>query len=91
MAMRYGTLPLVHEVGGLRDTVEPYNAYTGQGTGFSFNNFSGYWLIWTFKEALRLYVDDKEAWKSLQEQAMERDFSWDTASQAYSDLYQSLL
>ena len=91
MAMRYGTLPLVHEVGGLRDTVEPYNVYTGQGTGFSFNNFSGYWLSWTFKEALNLYTHDKEAWKSMQEQAMERDFSWDTASLAYSDLYQSLL
>ena len=91
MAMRYGTLPLVHEVGGLRDTVEPYNVYTGQGTGFSFNNFSGYWLSWTFKEALNLYTHDKEGWKSMQEQAMERDFSWDTASLAYSDLYQSLL
>ncbi|MBP2622617.1 glycogen synthase GlgA [Streptococcus oricebi] len=90
MSMRYGTLPLVHEVGGLRDTVEAYNVYTGQGTGFSFNNFSGYWLTWTFKEALSLYSQDKEAWKSLQEQAMDRDFSWDTASLAYSQLYDSL-
>ena len=91
MSMRYGTLPLVHEVGGLRDTVEPFNVYDGQGTGFSFNNFSGYWLTWTFKEALNLYWHDREAWRSLQIQAMERDFSWDTASRAYSDLYESLL
>lgn len=90
MAMRYGTLPLVHEVGGLRDTVQPYNAYEGTGTGFSFNNFSGYWLKWTFDMAVSLYHNDKEAWQSLQKQAMERDFSWDTASQAYSHLYQSL-
>ena len=91
MSMRYGTLPLVHEVGGLRDTVEPFNVYSGQGTGFSFNNFSGYWLTWTFKEALNLYWHDQEAWHNLQIQAMERDFSWDTASQAYSDLYESLV
>ena len=90
MAMRYGTLPLVHEVGGLRDTVQPYNAYEGTGTGFSFNNFSGYWLKWTFDMAIDLYYNDKEAWYNLQIQAMERDFSWDTASQAYSHLYQSL-
>ena len=91
MSMRYGTLPLVHEVGGLRDTVEPYNAYTEQGTGFSFNNFSGYWLTWTFKEALKVYFNEKETWHALQMHAMEKDFSWDTASQAYSDLYQSLV
>ena len=91
MSMRYGTLPLVHEVGGLRDTVEPYNAYTEQGTGFSFNNFSGYWLTWTFKEALKVYFNEKETWHALQMHAMEKDFSWDTASQASSDLYQSLV
>ena len=90
MAMRYGTLPLVHEVGGLRDTVQPYNAYEGTGTGFSFNNFSGYWLKWTFDRVIDVYHNDKEAWKKLQRQAMERDFSWDTASQAYGHLYQSL-
>ena len=90
MAMRYGTLPLVHEVGGLRDTVQPYNAYEGTGTGFSFNNFSGYWLKWTFDMAIDVYHNDKDTWYNLQRQAMERDFSWDTASQAYSHLYQSL-
>ncbi|GGE25590.1 glycogen synthase GlgA [Streptococcus himalayensis] len=90
MAMRYGTLPLVNEVGGLRDTVEAYNAFTGSGTGFSFNNFSGYWLTETFKTAISLYFLNPEKWQALQMQAMERDFSWDTASQAYSDLYQSL-
>ena len=91
MSMRYGTLPLVHEVGGLRDTVQPYNAVDGSGTGFSFNNFSGYWFDWTFFNAIDLYYNNKEAWASLQEQAMSRDFSWDTASKAYKALYSQLV
>lgn len=90
MSMRYGTLPLVHEVGGLRDTVQPYNQYDGSGTGFGFNNLVGYWLQDTFLKAIYLYKDDKQAWKRLQEEAMTRDFSWDTASKAYADLYQNL-
>lgn len=90
MSMRYGTLPLVHEVGGLRDTVQPYNQFDGSGTGFGFNNLDGYWLRDTFLRAIYLYKDDKKAWKKLQETAMTRDFSWDTASKAYADLYQQL-
>ena len=90
MSMRYGTLPLVHEVGGLKDTVRPYNAVDGSGTGFSFNNFSGYWFDWTFNKAIDLYYNHKEAWAGLQEQAMSTDFSWDTASKAYSNLYEQL-
>lgn len=91
MSMRYGTLPLVHEVGGLRDTVQPYNQFDGGGTGFGFNNLDGYWLRDTFLKAIYLYKDDKKAWKKLQETAMTRDFSWDTASTAYADLYKALL
>ena len=90
MAMRYGTLPLVHEVGGLRDTVQAYNVLDGSGTGFSFNNLSGYWLNWAVDQALTVYTHDKDAWYGLQREAMSRDFSWDTASQHYADLYQSL-
>lgn len=90
MAMRYGTLPLVHEVGGLRDTVESYNPVTGSGTGFSFNNFSGFWMTTTLDFALDTYKNHKNAWRKLQEQAMARDFSWDSASQDYIALYQDL-
>lgn len=90
MAMRYGTLPLVHEVGGLRDTVESYNPVTGSGTGFSFNNFSGFWMTTTLDFALDTYKNHKDAWRKLQEQAMTRDFSWDSASQDYIVLYQDL-
>lgn len=90
MAMRYGTLPLVHEVGGLRDTVESYNPVTGSGTGFSFNNFSGFWMTTTLDFALDTYKNHRDAWRKLQGQAMTRDFSWDSASQDYIALYQDL-
>lgn len=90
MAMRYGTLPLVHEVGGLRDTVSPYNQYEKTGTGFGFQDFSGYWLTRTVEKAVDLYYSNKEDWSMLQKNAMITDFSWDTASKAYEDLYEQL-
>lgn len=91
MSMRYGTLPLVHEVGGLRDTVQPYNQFDGSGTGFGFNNLDGYWLRDTFLKAIYLYKDEKDKWKDLQKEAMSRDFSWDTASKAYAEVYKQLV
>ena len=91
MSMRYGTLPVVSEVGGLRDTVEPYNPVTGSGTGFSFGNFSGYWMVQTLEKALDVYKNNADSWKQLQHNAMTRDFSWDTASLAYVDLYKQLV
>ncbi|MGT2742018.1 glycogen synthase GlgA [Streptococcus plurextorum] len=90
MAMRYGTLPLVSEVGGLRDTVTPYNAFDQTGTGFTFGEFSGYWMTKTLELALEVYHNRPDDWKMLQQNAMTRDFSWDTASQAYMELYQEL-
>ena len=90
MAMRYGTLPLVHEVGGLRDTVQPFNPIEGTGTGFSFDNLTSYWLNWALETALDVYYNHPAVWKKLQVQAMECDFSWDTACQSYLDLYHSL-
>ncbi len=91
MAMRYGTLPLVHEVGGLRDTVQAYNPVDGSGTGFSFDNLTPFWLNWALQTALDVYQNHPATWKKLQLQAMERDFSWDTACQSYLHLYQSLI
>ena len=90
MAMRYGTLPLVNEVGGLRDTVQPFNPIEGTGTGFSFDNLTPYWLNWALQTALDVYYNHPDVWKNLQVQAMECDFSWDTACQSYLDLYHSL-
>ncbi|EHJ52319.1 glycogen synthase GlgA [Streptococcus macacae] len=91
MAMRYGSLPLVHEVGGLRDTVIPYNEFDKTGTGFGFQEFSGYWLTRTLAKALDVYYNREKDWKKLQESAMTTDFSWDTASQAYEHLYRELV
>lgn len=90
IAMRYGTLPIVHEIGGLKDTVEPFNSITGTGTGFGFVEFTGFNLMETIKQGIRLYEDDPESWKQVQKNAMKKDFSWTTACQGYIDLYHRL-
>lgn len=91
MAMRYGTLPIVHETGGLRDTVQPYNQYTGEGTGYSFNRFDGWTMLQTIYYALDVYYNQPGAHKQLVDQAMTRDFSWTGPTQEYLALYRSLL
>lgn len=91
MAMRYGTLPVVHEIGGLKDTVEPFNPVTGTGTGFGFGEFSSYQLMQAMAKAIELYHTSQPAWKKLMKQAMAKDFSWTTSSEHYLSLYQSLV
>lgn len=91
IAMRYGTLPVVHEVGGLKDSVEPFNPITNEGTGFGFEQFSGFYLTEAVKLALQLYQDSPTTWRKLQHQAMTTDFSWETSCQKYIDLYQQLI
>ena len=90
MSMRYGTLPIVHEIGGLKDTVEPFNPVTGEGTGFGFAEFSSYQFLQAVKKAVELYHSSQEAWHKLVLQAMSRDFSWKTSSENYVTLYQEL-
>lgn len=90
MAMRYGSLPIVHEVGGLKDTVLPYNPYSQTGTGFGFSNFTGFWMTQIILLALDTYRNSPEVWQNLQKNAMTKDFSWDMASLAYLALYQEL-
>lgn len=90
IAMRYGTLPLVRETGGLKDTVQPYNQFTGEGTGFSFANYNAHEMLHVIEEAAALFRHDQKAWRQLQINAMSRDFSWDRSAQAYIDLYQSI-
>ncbi|MCK1212318.1 glycogen synthase GlgA [Streptococcus uberis] len=90
MAMRYGTLPIVHEIGGLKDTVEPFNPFDKTGTGFGFNHFSGFWMTNTLLFALDIFHNHKEDWQTIQKNAMSADFSWDTASLAYEKLYMDL-
>lgn len=87
IAMRYGTLPIVRETGGLKDTVIPYNEFTGEGTGFSFSNFNGDEMGDAVFRAARLFWDNRDAWDQLVTQAMSQDFSWTRSADKYLDLY----
>lgn len=87
IAMRYGTLPIVRETGGLKDTVIPYNEFTGEGTGFSFSNFNGDEMGDAVFRAARLFWDNRDAWNKLVTQAMSQDFSWTRSADKYLDLY----
>ena len=91
IAMRYGTLPVVRQTGGLRDSVSCYNEYTGEGTGFGFNNYNAHELLYTMQHAIDLFTDNKDTWYSLVEQAMNQDFSWDNAAKTYDEMYKEVL
>ena len=88
--MRYGTLPLVRETGGLKDTVIPYNQFNGSGTGFSFTNYDSNALKDVMYLAIDTYNNHKDAWKKLIKQAMEMDFSWNASALVYMDIYRKL-
>ena len=87
IAMRYGTLPVVRETGGLKDTVIPYNYETGEGTGFSFANFNGDEMGDAVFRGARLFWDNRDAWNNVVTQAMNQDFSWTRSASKYMDLY----
>ncbi len=90
IAMRYGTLPLVRETGGLKDTVIPYNQYTQEGTGFSFAHFNPIELKDVMFLAINTYNEHKDAWTNLIKQAMEKDYSWSSSAAKYMDLYKKI-
>lgn len=90
IAMHYGSLPLVRETGGLKDTVHPYNRYTGEGNGFSFWGSESQDLMNTLRYALEQYNDNPEAWKALVQNAMATDVSWDKSAEIYEELYYQL-
>ena len=90
MSLRYGTLPIVRETGGLKDTVEPYNEYEGTGTGFSFTNYNAHEMLNTIRYAKHVYYERKREWNKLVDRAMERDFSWNNSARKYEALYDSL-
>ena len=90
IAMRYGTLPVVRETGGLKDSVEPYNQFTGEGTGFSFANMNADEMADCLLTACWIYRDNKDAWRELQKHGMTTDFSWDRAAVDYLNLFHSL-
>jgi len=87
ISMRYGTLPVVRETGGLRDSVQPYNEFTGEGTGFSFANIDKGDLVWALRRAVELYRGDPKGWKQLQKNAMTADFSWNRSALDYQEVY----
>lgn len=90
MSLRYGTVPIVRETGGLKDTVIPYNEYTGEGTGFSFANYNAHEMLHTIQYATSVYYGKKDAWNRLVRQGMEQDFSWEKSVLEYGKLYHKL-
>lgn len=91
MALRYGTLPIVRETGGLRDTVQPYNEYEGTGTGFSFCNYNAHEMLATVRYAERIYYNRKRDWNKIIDRAMAVDFSWKTSALKYQEMYDWLI
>ena len=90
IALRYGSLPIVHEIGGLKDTVKPYNQYEGTGTGFSFQGYSSSELLDRINHAEWLYRENTNEWKAMAKRAMKEDWSWTNSSKKYEGLYDSL-
>ena len=91
MALRYGTVPIVRETGGLKDTVEPYNEYEGKGTGFSFSNYNAHEMLSAIRYAQHVYANRKRDWNKIVERAMKADFSWEQSAHKYSDMYDWLI
>ena len=90
IAMRFGAVPVVRETGGLKDTVTPYNKFTGEGRGFTFANISAGDMLWVLREAVELYASNKKAWRAIQRAGMTADFSWDHSARQYLDIYQRI-
>ncbi len=90
IAMRYGTLPIVRETGGLKDTVKPYNKYTDEGTGFSFANYNAHDMLFSVERAAKLYREDHAAWERMMVRAMRKNFSWDSSAKRYQKLYENI-
>ena len=91
MSLKYGTLPIVRETGGLKDTVIPYNEYEGTGTGFSFANYNAHEMMATIRFAERIFYDKKREWNKMVDRAMACDYSWDNSAKKYAELYHRLL
>ena len=87
MALRYGTVPIVRETGGLKDTVEPYNEYESTGTGFSFLNYNAHEMLSTIRYAEKIYYDKKREWNKIIDRGMAKDFSWYTSAAKYQEMY----
>lgn len=91
MALRYGTVPIVRETGGLKDTVQPYNEYESTGTGFSFSNYNAHEMLATVRYAEHIYYDKKREWNKIVDRAMAADFSWNVSANKYQEMYDWLI
>ena len=87
MSLRYGTVPIVRETGGLKDTVQPYNEYESTGTGFSFANYNAHEMLYTVKYAMEVYYNKKREWNKMIDRGMAVDFSWHTSARKYEEMY----
>lgn len=90
MSLRYGTVPIVRETGGLKDTVQPYNEYESTGTGFSFANYNAHEMLGIINYAKHIYYDKRREWNKIIDRGMAMDFSWNTSARKYEDLYRML-
>ena len=91
MSLRYGTIPIVRETGGLKDTVQPYNEYESSGTGFSFVNYNAHEMLSTIRYAESIYYDKKREWNKIVDRAMAADFSWYVSAKKYQEMYDWLI
>lgn len=91
MSLRYGTVPIVRETGGLKDTVQPYNEYENAGTGFSFTNYNAHEMLGTIRYAEQIYYDKKREWNKIVDRAMAADFSWHVSALKYQEMYDWLI
>ena len=90
MSMRYGTIPIVRETGGLKDTVDAYNEYEKTGTGFSFKNYNAHEMLFIIRYAENVFTNNKAAWQNLVRRAMDENFSWDASARQYETLYDKM-
>ena len=91
MALRYGTVPIVRETGGLRDTVQPYNEFENTGTGFSFANYNAHEMLGSVRYAKYIYYNKRREWNKIIDRDMAADFSWGTSAAKYQELYDWLI
>ncbi len=91
IALRYGTVPIVRETGGLKDTVEPYNIYEDEGTGFSFTNYNAHDMLNVINYAKHIYFEERDRWNGIVLRGMEKDFSWKNSAEEYAKLYRQLI
>ena len=87
IALRYGTLPIVRETGGLKDTVTPYNEFDGTGNGFSFANYNGDEMLGVINYSKHIYYNHRKQWDKMVQRAMGQDFSWNSSASQYEGMY----